>query len=237
MRPRSNSGQPAAGQESRMIQKTVVLIVALLAATSALAQSSSRARHGEFYLGPVFTQSKDLRFEGGTTAKTDTGNGLNLGFAYNFDAHWQAGIDFAWSEMDYSADVQPGPNNNLGIVGRINGTIETGTVRFNGTWNMLAGNFTPFVTGGLGWTYIDTNIPAGLPELVCWYYPWYGQYCASYVPTHSTTKFSYNAGLGLRLDAGKGVFRFMVNSQWADFGGSYGSASLIQYRLDFGTKF
>jgi hypothetical protein len=57
------------------------------------------------------------------------------------------------------------------------------------------------------------------------------------VPTHSTTKFSYNAGLGLRLDAGKGVFKFLVNSQWADFGGSYGSASLIQYRLDFGTKF
>jgi len=236
MRPRSNSGQPAAGQESRMIQKTVVLIVALLAATSALAQSSSRARHGEFYLGPVFTQSKDLRFEGGTTAKTDTGNGLNLGFAYNFDAHWQAGIDFAWSEIDYSANVQPGPGNP-NLAGRINGTIETGTVRFNGTWNVLAGNFTPFVTGGLGWTYIDTNIPAGLPESFCWYYPWYGSYCSTYVPTKSTTRFSYNAGLGLRLDVGKGVFRGMVNSQWADFGGSYGSSAFIQYRIDFGVKF
>ena len=220
-----------------MIQRIVVLIAVLLAATPALAQSSSRARHGEFYLGPVFTAPKDYNFEGGSTAHTDTGNGLNLGFAYNFDAHWQAGIDFAWSEMDYSADVQPGPNNNLGIVGRINGTIETGTVRFNATWNMLAGNFTPFVTGGLGWTYIDTNIPAGLPESFCWYYPWYGSYCSTYVPTKSTTRFSYNAGLGLRLDVGKGVFRGMVNSQWADFGGSYGSSSFIQYRIDFGVKF
>jgi len=102
---------------------------------------------------------------------------------------------------------------------------------------VLAGNFTPFVTGGLGWTYIDTNIPAGLPESFCWYYPWYGSYCSTYVPTKSTTRFSYNAGLGLRLDVGKGVFRGMVNSQWADFGGSYGSSNFIQYRIDFGVKF
>jgi len=57
------------------------------------------------------------------------------------------------------------------------------------------------------------------------------------VPTASTTKFSYNAGAGLRYDAGRGVFRLLVNSQWMDFGGSYGSANVIQYRLDFGTKF
>ena len=83
-----------------MILKSIFLAAALLAALPAAAQSSSRARHGEFYIGPVFTQSKDYSFDGGTTAKTDTGNGLNLGFAYNFDAHWQAGIDFAWSEVD-----------------------------------------------------------------------------------------------------------------------------------------
>ena len=41
----------------------------------------------------------------------------------------------------------------------------------------------------------------------------------------------------MRYDAGCGVFKLLVNSQWADFGGSYGSASVVQYRLDFGTKF
>ena len=44
-------------------------------------------------------------------------------------------------------------------------------------------------------------------------------------------------GQGLRLDVGTAVFRFLVNSQWVDFGGSYGSASTLQYRLDLGTKF
>jgi len=28
-----------------------------------------------------------------------------------------------------------------------------------------------------------------------------------------------------------------VNSQWADFGSNYGSSNVIQYRIDFGTKF
>jgi len=28
-----------------------------------------------------------------------------------------------------------------------------------------------------------------------------------------------------------------VNSQWVDYGGSYGGDSVIQYRLDIGTKF
>ena len=57
------------------------------------------------------------------------------------------------------------------------------------------------------------------------------------MPTYSTTKFSYNANAGLRLDVGAGVFRALVNQQWIDLGGSYGSSSVTQWRIDFGTKF
>jgi len=216
-------------------RKLVVITAALLVAAPAAAQSS-RAGKNEFYLGPVFTDGKNYSFEGGSSARTDTGLGLSLGFARNFNAHVTAGIELVWSEQDYRATVQPGVGNS-NLAGQINGTLESSTIRFFGTYNLLASNFTPFVTGGLGWTYLDTNIPAGLPENVCWAYPWYGVYCASYVPTQNTTKFSYNAGAGLRLDAGRGVFRLLVNSQWMDFGGSYGSSNVIQYRLDFGTKF
>ena len=216
--------------------KALLFLVVAFIAAPVLAQSSNRSQKSEIYIGPVFTDGKNYSFDGGSSAKTDTGFGISLGYAYNFNRHWAAGFDLVWSEQDYRATVQPGVGNT-GSARQINGTLETGTVRFNGTWHMLENNFTPFATGGLGWTYIDTNIPSGLPENVCWAYPWYGAYCATYVPTASTTRFSYNAGLGLRLDAGKGVFKFLVNSQWADFGGNYGSASLIQYRLDFGTKF
>lgn len=216
-------------------RKLVVITAALLFAAPAAAQTN-RAGKNEFYLAPVFTDGKSYSFEGGSSARTDTGVGLTLGFAHNFNAHVTAGVEIEWSEQDYRATVQPGVGNS-NLAGQISGTIESRTLRFFGTYNILASNFTPFVTGGLGWSYVDTNIPAGLPESVCWAYPWYGAYCATYVPTQTTTAFSYNAGAGLRLDAGRGVFRLLVNSQWVDYGGSYGSSNVIQYRIDFGTKF
>jgi opacity protein-like surface antigen len=225
----------AVRSNNRAMKRSIVLVLGLLAAP-AFAQQSSRNGTWEVYLGPVFTDGKSYSFEGGSSARTDTGVGFNFGFARNIDRHWNFGMDFGWSEQDYTADVQPGLGNP-NLTGRINGTIESSTLRFHGTFNILPGNFTPFVTGGLGWTYVDTNIPSGLPESFCWYYPWYGQYCGTYVPTHDTTRFSYNAGAGLRLDVGTAVFRFLVNSQWVDFGGSYGSASTLQYRIDLGTKF
>jgi opacity protein-like surface antigen len=215
--------------------RKLTFLIALLVALPAAAQSQ-RSDRWEIYLGPIFTDGKNYSFEGGTTAKTDTGVGLNFGFGKNLDRHLLFGMDFTWSEQDYRATVQPGPGNIL-PAGTINGTIETSTLRFFGTYHFLSGNFTPLVSGGLGWTYVDTNIPSGLPENICWAYPWYGYYCSTYVPTHSTTRFSYNLALGLRLDAGKGVFRFIVNNQWVDFGGSYGSSDVLQYRLDLGTKF
>jgi opacity protein-like surface antigen len=213
----------------------ILLITALLAAAPAHAQST-RGGKGEFYLSPVFTDGKSYSFEGGSTAKTDTGFGITLGYAFNFDQKRALGIEFAWTDQDYVANVQGG-TGNLGNNGTIRAALETWTVRFLGTYHFMEGNFTPFVTGGLGWTYIDSNIPTGLPENLCWYYPWYGSYCATYVPTATSTKFSYNAGLGLRMEMGKGFIRGMVNQQWVDFGGNYGNDSVTQYRIDFGVKF
>lgn len=219
-----------------MILKKLLFIAALLAAASVQAQST-RGNKSEFYLAPVFTDSKNYTFEGGSTARTDTGYGLTLGYAFNFDQHTSLGIEVSWADADYKATVQPGPSNSLNNATDIRGTLETWTVRFLGNYYFMEGNFTPFITGGLGWSYIDTNIPTGLPQNVCWYYPWYGSYCGSYVPTATSTKFSYNAGAGLRMEMGKGFLRALVNQQWADFGGSYGSTSWTQYRIDFGFKF
>ena len=219
-----------------ILGKLAIAAAAVLLASAPAQAQSRRAGHSEIYIAPTFTDGKDYSFEGGSTARTDTGTGLEFGYAFNFNPHFSAGVEFGWVNIDYSANVEPGPNNP-NVSGRLNGTVETSSLRFLGTWNILAGNFTPFVTGGLGWTYVDTNIPSGLPDTFCWYYPWYGQYCGTYVPTHDTTKFSYNAGAGLRLDVGKGVFRALVDNRWVDYGGSYGSSGLLHFRLDFGIKF
>jgi hypothetical protein len=216
--------------------RQLVFIATLLAAAAPAEAQSRRAGSNEFYLGPTFTDGKSYSFDGGSTAKTDTGVGLTLGWARNFTPKVSAGFDIAWSDQDYRATVQPGLGN-ANAATQIDGHVESRTIRFNGTYHFSDKDFTPLVTGGLGWTWIDTNIPSGLPENVCWYYPWYGSWCSTYVPTETSTKFSYNVGAGLRWDVGRGLFRFLVNSQYVDFGGSYGSSNVVQYRLDFGSKF
>ena len=218
-----------------MIVKTVIALAAALAALPALAQT--RAGKWEFYLSPVFTESKNYSFEGGATAHSDTGTGLNLGFAKNFSPHVSGGIEFTWTDVDYRATLQPGLGNTSSAV-NVHSTIETRTVRFLGNYYLTPGNIAPFVTGGLGWTYIDTNIPSGPPQGFCWYYPWYGQYCGTVTPTHATTRFSYNVGAGLRMDIGNGFVRGLINEQYADVGSnSYSSLKWTQFRLDFGVKY
>ena len=217
-----------------MIARSVLL--ALLLAAAAPAQAQSRSGKSEFYIGPAFTNSQSYVFEGGSSAQTDTGTGFNLGFAKNFDSHFLGGFELGWGSADYRATVMPG-QGNLNSPVRINGVIETWSLRFLGTYHFLPGNFTPFGTFGAGWTNVDTNIPAGLPQDVCWYYPWWGPYCATYVPTRSTTKFSYNFGLGVRFDGPGYLLRGFYNQQWVDFGGNYGQAPLGQWRLEIGSRF
>jgi hypothetical protein len=217
-----------------MIAKRLSLLAAaLLLAAPAVAQQ--RAGKSEFYLGPVFTTGQTYSFEGGTTATTDTGYGLTLGYAKNVNANLSWGVEGAWGSSDYRSTVLPGPGNTGDPV-NVRGTVETGTIRFVGTYNFLASALTPFVSGGLGWTYVDSNVPSGPPQGVCWWYPWWGEVCGTYVPTASTTKFSYNAALGLRQDFQQMFIRGLVSEQWVQIGSS-GTTAWTQWRIDVGWKF
>ena len=40
--------------------------------------------------------------------------------------------------------------------------------------------FTPYVTGGIGYAFIDTNIPDSPPQTACWWDPWWGYVCDTF---------------------------------------------------------
>ena len=86
-----------ARSNNRAMKRSIVLVLSLLAAP-AFAQQSSRNGTWEVYLGPVFTDGKSYSFEGGSSARTDTGVGFNLGFARNIDRHWAFGMDFGYRQ-------------------------------------------------------------------------------------------------------------------------------------------
>jgi opacity protein-like surface antigen len=215
-------------------------LVAALASASVLAQAPEMLRGGRYELSgsPIFTAGKTYNFANGARSKTDVGVGLAFQWAYNFNDHFAAGFDFAFSGADYVGTASPDAGNpNAALT--FDTRIETSTVRLAGTYNFLASQFTPFVSAGLGVTWIDTNIPTGPAVPVCWWYPYYGQVCSSAVPTRVQTEFSYNAGIGLRYDLRPEpyFFRAAYNRAWIEFGGNTGSVAYDQYRIDFGVRF
>lgn len=216
-----------------------ILAIIAIGAISLPAAAKKEIRGGKWE-GSVqvkYTDSKDIHGASGSEATIDETYGLGLGFAYNFNDNFSLGGDFSWSRPDYTATVTPAAGNG-GSAYTVSGSMEVFTAHAVATWNLFARPFTPFVSGGVGGTFIDTNVPSGPPVNVCWYDPWWGYYCDSSVPTRNETYFSYNVGAGLRWDAKENLFlRAMVAEQWIDVGGDVGAPSMMQVRLDIGLRF
>src|SRR5205807_6187727 len=79
--------------EPPMKLKKYLAMIALLACALPAAAQQQRARTYEFYMSPIFTDSKSLSFDGGASARTDQGYGFGVGFAYNFSQNLNAGVE------------------------------------------------------------------------------------------------------------------------------------------------
>jgi opacity protein-like surface antigen len=220
-----------------LLRATLLTLLALYAAGAYAQNSPPRGGKWEFTLQPQYTHSQSFDSGNGSAGTVDSSLGFGFGVAYNLNNNLSLGGDFFWSQANYMATITPAAGNPNGAA-TLNGTLQSNTIRFNATWNFLPGDFTPFATGGLGSTFIDTNIPTGLPQNVCWYDPWWGYYCGSYVPTRTAYYVSYSAGLGVRWELDRSVFlRGVAIRQWLDVGGALGQPYTDQYRFDVGFKF
>jgi len=107
---------------------------------------------------------------------------------------------------------------------------------FNVTYNFLDGAITPFVIGGIGWTKMDSNIADGLPEVGCWWDPWWGYVCYEDWDTYSKTEFTYNLGLGVRWDINDSLFsRAAYSREFIDT--DAGSLDIDTLTLEIGMLF
>jgi outer membrane assembly lipoprotein YfiO len=202
--------------------------------------SSYRGRKGryEFTLQPRYAVSKNIDVAGGSKLALDPAPGIGFGFGYNFTNKFALHLDGSWGRSDYQATIATtdAGGNPTGST-TAGGTLDTATVALNLSYYVLDGPLTPFFMGGFGWTFVDSNIPSGPPEGVCWYDPWYGYVCTSYRDTYTRNYFSYNLGLGARWDVMSGFFlRGSAGWQWVDLGLS-GTTDFMGWRLDLGYMF
>jgi outer membrane protein assembly factor BamD len=198
-------------------------------------RAALREGRWEGRLGASVTNTSDVDFKGGTAAEIDGGVGFALGVAYHYTDRLQLGSTFSYDQKDYEAEVA---GDEPGESVAVKGSLDSMTLMVDFGYNFLAGPFTPFVTGGIGWSWVDTNIVNGLPDVGCWWDPWWGYICFSSANTRTIDGLTYEAGVGLRYDfsdifAVDGAYRM----RWVDFANATGTPSFDSLQLNFGWKF
>lgn len=227
---------------SRILSSTLAVLAACLAAGTAGAQSfgaskpGNRADHWEAYAGARYVFSETIDFKGGSTIDSDDDLGFAFGLGYNLDDHWQVGGEISWSNVDYDGVLQSA--NTPGATAHLSGEYETFAMSANVTYHFMDGPLTPFVTANLGYTWVDSNIADGPPQTGCWWDPWWGYVCNTWVDTKSAESASYGLGAGVRWEFSRGGFlRASYNQRWLDLDEASGTPNFGGVFVDIGSKF
>ena len=214
---------------------TVVALAVVLLAGATAADAQYREGRWEFSLGTFYQLGTEVEAENGSTIDTSDDFGFTLGGGYNFSDRLATTFAFQWAGVGYDATGMDEDGNDFDIRGK----YDSFTLSANLVLNLADGPFVPYVGAGIGWTWIDTNIPSGPPTTGCWWDPWWGYVCYSSYPTETTDAFSYQALLGVRyeFDNDRTFLRLGYTSQWMDFSSASGTPRFDVIVLDIGWMF
>lgn len=191
----------------------------------------------ETSLGVSFMNSTNADFNGGTRVDFDSDYGFRAAFDYSYTDALQFGASFGLGQRSYEADVA-GAGENAGNIYAVKGDLDFMTLLMNGTYNFMSGPFKPFVTAGIGWSWVDTNIATQPPQTGCWWDPWYGYICTTWQDTKTIDGMTYSAGIGARYDFSDSVaVHASYRIDWIDFGEADGTPSFDGFELSVGWKF
>jgi opacity protein-like surface antigen len=213
----------------------VVTTALALLGGAAMAGAQDREGRWEFSLGALYQLGTSADFEGGSTMDTDDEFGFVMTGGYNLNDRLATNFGFQYAGIGYDATVIQDDGGQTGI----SGSYDTWAFSGNLILNLMEGSVTPYVGAGIGWTWVDTNIPNGLPTTGCWWDPWWGYICYTTYPTKQTNAFSYQATVGLRYEFDYSKFlRLGYTSQWMDIGTATGDNLRFDvFALEFGWMF
>ena len=220
-----------------LVLGTVAVISADSSILRAEMKNSNRAQTWEFTIPVRYFPGYDVDFDGGTSIDLNDDLGWGFGFGYNFNEKMNLNFEFAWMSANYKATFGSAETPALPDY-TASGTYDASSSTFNFTYYFMPKTFTPYVSLGVGWSWIDSNIPVGPPQGFCWYDPWYGTICSGYQPTAEESGFNYGFGLGIRFEPKESFFlRVGANDNWQDFGNYADDPDFWSYRLDLGWRF
>jgi opacity protein-like surface antigen len=217
-----------------MIVSCVVGLLASTLSTDASANYTKRSDNWEGSFKILNTQDSVIDGQNGTQIDLDSDYGWGFTLGYNVNPHILVNFDFSSSTPSYDATLV---GKETGDIYKVNYKMDLLESQFNVIYNVLTSQFTPFLQAGAGWSYIDSNIADGPPELVCWYDPWYLTSCSGYQDTFDETRFSYNVAVGFRYELDNHLFfRASYKQSWINLKHS-DDASIGSYNLEVGSIF
>jgi opacity protein-like surface antigen len=185
----------------------------------ASAEESERGMKWQMTIPITFTSSSSYDSDGSSVDINDD-LGWGFGFGYNLNNRFLVGADFTWLSANFNATIAEDFDGD-GVADDsidLGGTLDAANLQFVGQFNILTGRITPFVRGSLGWTWVDSNIPSGPTQGVCWWDPWWGYVCDAWQPTFEDTSFAYGASAGVRAEfAQKFFLEGSYQVLWVDF--------------------
>ena len=200
-----------------------IVTLAAVCGTWSLAAQADRDTGWECGGELIYQDSTEFTADHDAQASLDSDIGIALTFGYRFNEKLELTFGVDWNNVDYDAVVvaEDVPLIPDGTEISVSGELEAFTPRVGVNFNFIDGPITPYVTGMVGYSFIDTNIPNGPPQTGCWWDPWYGQICGSWQPTRSADNFVYGLGAGVRWDVNDAwSIRFGYDKRWIDSNGS-----------------
>ncbi len=209
-----------------MKASAICLLAFSCCALSLGASAQSRDTGWEFGGDITYQPSKDMNIDS-TSISFDDDIGLTLYAGYRMSSRLEFQFGLDWSTIDYQARF-PGLAPDTTI--ELDTELESFTPFAKVNFNFIDGPITPYVTAGVGWSFIDTNIPDAPPQTGCWWDPWWGYVCDTFQSTKNTDAFTYDVGLGLRWDLSPGYsMRLAYEKHWYD--ADAGSPDFDRFRL------
>jgi Outer membrane protein beta-barrel domain len=209
---------------------SLAALLVTVATTGALANGpTSRADEWDFTVQTRYIAETTVDGKGGGSVSLEDDLGWGFGFGFNKNEKLNIGFFMNWRNTNYTATGA----DSFGAVDSLtySNFLESGTIALAVDFNLMPKKITPYVSGAVGYTIVDSNIPGDIYS-GCYWDPWYGYICGSGVATYSEDAASYSLGVGLRIEtAGALFFKIGYERNWIDVDSSF---SVDMMRIDGG---
>lgn len=213
--------------------RVVTLFLLTFFLLSPASAQSDRQGTWQVSFTPQYIASKSLSFGDRGDVDFNDRSGWGIGVGYNVSPYISLDLNFLSTNGSYNGTV----NETNGTVSKYSGNMYSSSIDFALTYNILDDNFTPYLSANMGSSFIDSGVATGDYYSGTCYDPWYGYYPCLDAATHTTTKFHYGAGVGLRYDFENRLFiKGGVNANVLDFNSDQ-FPYFISYQLSIGTTF